>query len=29
VRQLGPLPVEPGQTAYLTARPDQCALLEA
>jgi iron(III) transport system ATP-binding protein len=28
VRQLGPLPVEPGQTAYLSARADQCALLE-
>jgi len=28
VRQLGPPPVEPGQTAYLSARADQCALLE-
>jgi iron(III) transport system ATP-binding protein len=28
VRQLGPPPVEPGQMAYLSARADQCALLE-
>ena len=28
VRQLGPPPVEPGQTAYLSAQAGQCALLE-